>query len=738
VVSGFLSFLAPKSVAVIGASNEPTKRGYRAVQTLLADRFAGAIYPIHPRAIDVQGLRAYPDLESVPEPIDLALVCTAAPTVPDIVAQCGRKGVPCAVVLALGFGETGAAGAELERRAIGAARRGNVRLVGPNTSGIFNTGCGLNFVGFTDLRRGGIAILSQSGNVALALVTEGRSNPHIGFSTYIGVGNESDLRFHEYLRHLGADPDTRAIAMYVESFKEPIPFLDAAADVAREKPIVLCKGGRTATGQRTARSHTGGLAGNYPVAKACLREAGISVVERSDAILAVAECLSVSQPMRARRVAVLADGGGHATLAADALAAEGLVVPELAASTRERLAAALSPHAVTANPVDVANTADAGPGVIAEAADILLSDPDIDALLVVGMFGGFALRFSPTLSDAEIAAGDRFATLPRAHGKPILLHSIFAPLWTEPLQRARRGGIPLSGSIEMAALALGALADRSDWLRRCARDPSIAATDAATARERSIGATTAATARDGSTAATRQAPPRALQIIHAVRAEGRTALLEPEALDLLDAHGIATRPRMVVRSASEARAAAARFGPLQLALKIVSPDILHKSALGGVRLGVRGVEDVEAACDALLAAVRARAPDADIRGVLVTPMAEPGIELIVGVTRDPQFGAVMMVGLGGTLVESLADIAFGRLPVSRERALAMIGELRAQPALDGRHGAAPVDRTRLATLMTSVSALCQAHPEIVELDLNPVISSADGCAILDARVLISP
>lgn len=709
MATGFLSFLAPQSVAVIGASNEPTKRGYRAVETLLKDCYTGHIYPIHPRATEVQGLRAYPDLVSAPGPIDLALVCTAAATVPEIVEQCGRKGVQCAVVLALGFSEGGAEGRELEWRTIEAARRWNVRLIGPNTSGIFNAHCGLNFVGFADLRKGGIGIISQSGNVALALVTEGHLNGHVGFSTYIGVGNESDLRFHDYLAHMGADPETSAIAMYVEGFKEPIPFLEMAADVTRRKPVVLCKGGRTASGQQTARSHTGSLAGDYAVAKACLRDAGVVVVERSDMILPIVECLSLLPPMRSRQVAVLADGGGHATIAADALATAGLQLPALAAGTRERLAAALTPQAVTVNPVDVANGADSAPGVIAECADIILADPAVDALLVVGMFGGFALRFSDTLADAEAAAGDRFGSLLAKHGKPIVLHSIFAPVRPEALERARRAGIPLYGSIETAALSLGALADYSDWLRRPPRAPA---------------------------APPRAVPERAQQIVQTVRAEGRAALLESEALDLLAAHGIATRARRIVRTAGEAVAAAEQFANAPLALKIVSPDILHKSDVGGVRLDVRGAAEVEAAHAALLTAVRANAPTADIRGVLVTPMAGPGVELIVGVTRDPHFGPVLMFGLGGTLVESLRDVAFRRLPVGRDDALELIGHLRASKLLDGARGAPVVNRAPLATLMASVSDLCLAHPEIIELDLNPVVAGTDACSILDARVLL--
>jgi acyl-CoA synthetase (NDP forming) len=708
VGEGFLPFLAPEAVAVIGASNEPTKRGFRAVQTLLKDGFAGSIYPINPRGSEVQGLRAYPDLAAVPGPIDLALVCTAAPTVPDIIEQCGRKGVAGAVVLALGFGESGTEGRALEARMLAAARRGNVRIVGPNTSGIFNTHCGLNFVGFADLRRGGIAIVSQSGNVALALVTEGQLNGHVGFSTYIGVGNESDLRFHDYLAHLGADANTAAIAMYVEGLKEPLPFLETAAEVTRAKPVVLCKGGRTSTGQQAARSHTGSLAGDYAVAKAALRGAGIVVVERSDAILPVVECLSLSPPMRSRRVAILADGGGHATIAADALGALGLQLPELASATRERLAAVLTPQAVTANPVDVANGADSAPEVIAECADIILADPGVDALLVVGMFGGFALRFSETLAGAEAAAGARFASLVGAHGKPIVMHSIFAPLKPEALERARAGGIPLQSSIEMAALALSALADYSDWRRRPPR----------------------------ASAAPRPVPERAQQIIERARAERRTALLEPEALDLLDIYGVATPPRALVRNEEETLAAVQHFGDVPLALKIVSPDILHKTEVGGVRLNVRGGHDAEAARLALRATVRRKKPDVDIRGVLATKMAAPGVELIVGVIRDPQFGPAMMFGLGGTLVESLREVVFRRLPLDRDDALELIAELRTQEVLDGARGAAVVDRTRLAALMASVSALCLAHPEIAELDLNPVVAGPESLAILDARIVL--
>jgi len=704
-----LPFLTPRAVAIVGASSEPAKRGHRAMQSLLAAGFEGSIYPVNPRATEILGLRAYPDVQAIPGAVDLALICTAAATVPEIIEQCGRKNIAGAVVLALGFSEGGPAGRELEQRAVDAARSAGVRLIGPNTSGIFNTHCGLNLVGFSDLRKGGIGIISQSGNVALALATEGHLNGHVGFSTYIGVGNEADLRFHDYLAHMGSDPHTQAVAVYVEGFKDAVPFLDTAADVTRRKPVVLYKGGRTETGRNAVRSHTGSLAGNYAIARSCLREAGVVVVERSDALLPVTEALSLLPPLRSRRVAVLADGGGHATIAADALTQAGLKLCALDAATRQRLAAALSPLASTANPVDIANSGDRGPGVIAECAEILLADPQVDGLLVVGMFGGFAIRFSETLAEAEASAGTRFAGLLAKHGKPIIMHSIFARLQPEALRRVRRGGIPLHDSIEMAALTLGMLADYSDWIRRPPAMPPLAATPA---------------------------PVGARAIVHKAQADGRTALTEAEALDLLEAHGIAVPKRLVVTGPGNPARIVEQFAGAPLALKILSSDILHKSDVGGVMLDVRGPAEIERGLAALVARVRQRAPEAVIHGVLVTPMAPAGAEVIIGMTRDPQYGPVLMFGLGGIHVEATRDVAFRRLPVTRGDALALMSEIRGQARLDGVRGRPGVDRGQLATLIARISELCLAHPAIAELDLNPVIAGPDACAIADARILV--
>ena len=273
-MSGLHEVFYPRSVAIIGASKDPTKRGFRAIQTLLAEKFAGAIFPINPKEKDILGLTSYPELSAVPHKVDLALVCTPARTLPAIIKACGEKDVKGAVILAGGFSEAGEAGKQLERETVAVAREYGVRLIGPNTSGMFNTHKACNLVGFSDLKPGSVGILSQSGNMALALVTEGQINGQIGFSTYVGVGNEADIQFHEYLDYFGDDENTQSLVVYVEGLKQGKPFVEAARRVTQRMPVVLYKSGKTAVGQSAAKSHTGALAGDYAVSRGALLQAG--------------------------------------------------------------------------------------------------------------------------------------------------------------------------------------------------------------------------------------------------------------------------------------------------------------------------------------------------------------------------------------------------------------------------------------------------------------------------------
>lgn len=705
--------LTPRSIAVLGASRDAGKRGNLAIRYLQQNQFQGAIYPVHPKETEVLGLACYPTVESLPEAPDLALICTAANTLPELVRRCGSKGIRGAVVLATGFSETGEVGLALENEMVRAARESGLRIIGPNTSGMFNTHCGANLVGYRDLRVGSIGMLSQSGNMALSLVTEGGQHATLGFSTYVGVGNEADVQFHEYLDYFAADPHTRVIVGYVEALKQGRLFLQSAASICLEKPLVIYLSGRTAVGQQSARSHTGALAGSYELAKGVMRQAGVLLVERADEVLPVASTLASTAeqlPLNGNRVAILADGGGHATIAADALHQLGLSIPSLSETTRQQLRDLLPPAAAINNPVDVAGGTDNHPQLFADCAEVLLADSRIDVLLIVGLFGGYALRFSESLAGEERQCAERLARLPGRLGKPLLLQSLYRPLKPEPLRYLESSNIPLFSSIDEAARCLAAVVNYSEAKKRlsiCEQtggvDPSIPVSE----------------------------------LIFKVLQAGRSSLYEYEALDALAAYGAKVVVPQVIRDEEGFSDLAPSSPDLRYVMKLVSRDILHKTDAGGVKLDLIRDDFPQAYHEILANALRYQA-DARIEGVLLVPMAEPGVEVIIGVTRDRQFGPVMMFGLGGVFVEVLQDVVFRTLPLRRADALEMLDGIRGSKVLDGIRGGEPVDRQALVSLMLAVSDLCMNHPEIVELDLNPVLARPGDYCVLDARVLLNP
>jgi acetyltransferase len=709
----------PASIAIVGASKDPTKRGFRSIQKLLEDGFEGEIYPVNPKEAAILGKVSYPSLAAIPGPVDLALVCTPAKTLPDVIAQCGAKGVTGAVVLAGGFAEAGPEGVELQARMVEAARRHGVRIVGPNTSGIFNTHAHSNIVGFSHLKAGGIGLLSQSGNMALSLVTEAQANGQIGLSTYVGIGNESDIRFHEYLEYMRDDANTKVVIAYVEGMKDGRRFLESLRRVAREKPVVIYKSGRTSAGRSSAQSHTGALAGDYAVSEGVLRQAGAILARKSDEILSLAEALSLLEPMSTRRVAVLADGGGHATIAADALTEHGLALAPLADRTKQALAAVLPSSAAVANPVDVAGGTDSNPAVFAECARILLADPGVDALLVTGLFGGYGVRFSSTLTEVEMETSRRIAKLHRECGKPVLVHSLYGSLYADlrpkPLSLIRELGIPVYDSLERAVRCLQGLAEFGEARRR-----PLPSSDARPIRHE-----------------------RFEEVLATCRREGRSVVLEHEARQALEDAGVdMLAPAIVARTPEEAVQAFGALGRVPAALKVVSRDIIHKTDAGGVVLDVADEAGVRTAFARIVENGKRYTNahigrDPDVAGVLVTPMApRGGVEVIIGVVRDPSYGPVLMFGLGGVLVEVLKDVVFRSLPLTEADAHSMLCEIRASRILDGVRGAPPVDKSALVRLMLGISELCGAFPEIAELDLNPVLAYPKGVGILDARILL--
>jgi acetate---CoA ligase (ADP-forming) len=699
-----------ESVAVVGASRQPTKRGYQAIRTLQEEHFAGTIYPVNPKEHHILGLTCYPSVAAIPGPLDLALITTPAATIDAILEDCGRKGVAGAVIIAGGFGELGQKGRGLEEAITATARRHGIRLIGPNTSGMINPHRRLNLVGLKDTRPGDIALLSQSGNMALTLITEARLKSRKGFSCYVGVGNEADIRFDEYLSYFIEDPATRAVLMYVEGLREGRRFLQTAYHATTRKPVVLLKSGRSATGKRSAGSHTGALAGMSEVALGAFARAGIVVIENSDELFPAAETLASLPAIRNNKVAILADGGGHATIAADLLTDLGLELPRLSPKTQAALRALLPEAASVPNPVDVAGGTDADPSLFADCARIILNDPQVGGLLLVGLFGGYGIRFAEELALKEEDAAHQMGKLVKKRRKPIVVHSLYSSEKPHALDLLRYYGITVYDSLEIACKCVSVLARYGKTVKSYRPKFNFLMDWGRKAHE------------DGQA------------IITKARAEGRTALLEYEGKKLFQLHGASVSRDILATAADDAVTAAALLDR-PVALKIVSPDILHKTDAGGVKVGLRDAAAIRAAYAKIMQNARAYAPQADIRGVLVSPMAAPGTELIVGTKYDDQFGPIIMFGLGGIMVEVLKDVSFRVLPISLLSAGRMIEEIKAYPVLTGTRNTLPCDKRAIKRLLVTCSEVMEAYPDIREVDLNPVIAYEKGLQVVDVRIL---
>lgn len=704
------SIFKARSIAIIGASNDPAKRGNQAIRKLHVDGYEGKIYPINPKAPEVLGLKAYASVLDIETDIDLVLVCTPAKTLPGILDQCGQKKIPGAVVLAAGFAEIGKEGQDIADTTLEAASRNNVRVVGPNTNGVFNLHNKMNMVGVQDVAPGNIGICSQSGNMMLAFVTEAKRRGGVGFSSYVGVGNQLDVSLAEYLQYFGDDEDTKAPVFYVEGFKDGRAFLDTCRNVTQKKPVIIYKSGRTEAGQVAASSHTGSLASSFALTRGLLKQAGATVVEQSDKILSIAEGLSKLPVPEGGRVAILADGGGHATVTVDALIDAGVELAQLNPATIEKLRALLPAAAACSNPIDVAGGTDADPSVSAICAEILLADENVDILMIIGMYGGYAARFNPALLDNEIATSRRLAAMSQESGKPLIVQSVYNALRTKPIEVLKDAGVPVFIWPEPAVRCISELIEYARARARNSRSPLVVP--------------------DGPL-------PKGLAILSKIVGEERDAFYEHEAKELLAAYDVNVPRQFLARTEDDLARVSDELGSDLMAMKIVSQDILHKSDAGGVKLKISGETALREAYGEIIANARVYDPDADVHGVLVAPMAQSGVEIIIGVVHDPMFGPVMMFGLGGIFVEVLKDVSFRALPMSRADAHVMVEEIQSSKILDGVRGGLPIDKAALEDLMMKVSQLALAHPEIKEIDLNPVILRNDGYDVVDARMILN-
>ncbi|MBI4013487.1 MAG: acetate--CoA ligase family protein [Candidatus Rokubacteria bacterium] len=687
-------FFHPRGVAVIGASRDPSKIGGSVLANLRAAGFPGRIVPVNARADTVQGLPAVPSLLAAEAAVDLAVVAVPARDVLAALKECAAKGVGGAVVISAGFREAGAEGRAREAELRAWLRGQSIRVLGPNCLGWIRPSARLNLTFAPGMPpAGGIAFVSHSGALATAILDWARDR-RLGFSLFASLGNQVDLNESDVLEAVAADPETRVIVGYVEGVADGRRFFETLRAAAAVKPVILLKAGRSAEGARAVSSHTGALAGSDQAFDAAVRQAGAVRVRTVEELFDLARGLA-SQPLpRGRRLLVVTNGGGLGIVATDAAREAGLEVAPLDEPTRARLRAVLPPTASVVNPVDLVGDADAAR--YGNALDV--AGPCADAALVI-----------LTAQAATDALGVARAVLGATRGWSIPVAAAFVGgARVAPGVRAlEEGGVPCYPFPEPAVGTLAGMALVAERRRRPA-------------------------------AATGPPPPppeSAVRHVAALRAAGAGRLGWLELAPLLGAYGIPVAPAELAPTAEAAGAAAGRLG-CPVALKIVSPDVTHKSDVGGVRLGVGSPREAAETARAMLAAVRRARPQATIEGVLVQAMAPAGKELLLGVVRDPQFGPLVVVGFGGIYVEVLKDTAARLAPVSPEEASLMLDELRMAPVLRGARGEPPVDRAALADAMARFARLALDFPELAEIELNPVIAGAAGVMAVDARATL--
>lgn len=702
-------FFTPRGVAVIGASRDPSKLSYGVIRNLLDPDhgYPGPVYPINPKADEILGVRCYPDIAAVPDPVELAVLIIPAGAVPAAVDACGRRGVKAAVVISGGFREVGPAGAEREREIVDIARRYGLRLMGPNGIGVIDTHTPLNTTFVKGMPPAGhIAFLSQSGALCGGIIdwTVGRG---IGFSRFLSVGNEADVNETDVIPFLAADETSRVIALYLEDVKGGPAFVGALRQAAAKKPVLALKAGRTAGGQAATASHTGALAGVHAAFRAACVQTGVIEVERIETLFNGALALACQPLPAGNRIAIVTNAGGPAALAADTLEPAGLQLARTGAETQAALRGFLAPDAQVAGPVDLLGGADEHG--YRRAVDAVLADPACDGLLAI---------LVPQVLVDPVAVVEAFAAAAAAQpapAKPVLVCLMGEASLDAAFAVARAADLPAYTFPEDAVEAFGILWRRAQWLRSGA--PPVAERGAPPV-----------TAQDG---------PAAAVLLAEARRAGRGALDAADARPLLTAYGIATPREALATSPDEAAALAAEIG-FPVALKLISPDILHKSDIGGVLLNVNDADAARAGFSGIIARARAAQPDAHIRGVQVQRMVAGGQEVIVGVKRDPTFGPLVMFGLGGVYVEALADVSFRLAPLTHEDAEALIDEVRSAKLLAGLRGAPPADRAALVDAIVRIGQLAADHPEIAELDVNPllVLPRGQGVIAVDARAIL--
>ncbi len=675
----------PQSVAIIGASKTPGKVGYSTLHNLVQAGFSGPIVPIHPDGGELLGLQVYKRLADYPHSIDLALITVPAESSLEAVQDAIAKKVGAVVVVASGFKESGPQGAKLENELLALCEKAGVRLLGPNCLGLINTHLQLNASFSRRMpQQGKLAVFSQSGALCTAMMDAADSS-RLGVSISVSIGNKADITEVDILSYLAGDADTKVITGYLEDISEGDQFVKAAEQASKQKPVVILKAGITAAGARAASHHTGVATGQDTAYGAAFKRAGICRADSFEALFDYATALGLQPPPKGDRVFILANSGGTGTVAADAVEKAEMVVPPLPDDLREELIRILPVSGYINNPTDV--SAVATPQQYVDALKAALKHPDIDAVLVV-----LAPQYinEPADTVRAIAANLDGVT-------PVLASFLGGREGVPPRAELAEAGLPFYPTPERAVEALKAMHEYGVWRRRPARHVVRFPVNRR----------------------------RVERIITHRQRSGFSRLDEVKSKNILKSYGFRIMPGRLTGSPEEA-IEIAQFIGFPVAMKIVSPHIVHKTDLGGVRLNIGSSEEVADAFDLMMLRLRKHAPEALIEGVYVEKMAEKGLEVIIGMTRDPQFGPMLMFGLGGIFVEVMKDVTFHLAPITEGEAIQMLKSTRSYELLEGKRGTKQVDIIAIAGALQRISQLTTDFPQIVELDINPLIVGSEG------------
>jgi len=697
------AIMAPKSIAVVGASNRPGSVGLAVFSNILLGGYQGVLYPVNPKARSIQSVKAYPTLSEIPDEVDLAVLIVPAEQTPAVMAEAARKKVKGVVVISAGFKEVGGRGLELERELQALARRHGIRMIGPNCLGVMNTNPQVRMnASFAPKapKPGNIAFISQSGALCTA-VLDFAAGKNIGFSKFISFGNKADVNEIDLLRYLQDDPDTQVIAMYLEDISDGRAFIETARELtwAAHKPMLAIKSGRSPEGAKAASSHTGSLAGSDLAYDAIFMQSGIMRVGTMNGLFDSAFAFANQPVPRGKRIAIVTNAGGPGILATDAAVRSGLTLAQFSEETKQKLREHLPPAANVNNPVDVIG--DAKHSRYEAAIQEVLQDDGVDGAVVI---------LTPTAMIDILETAQIVPQVAKGTDKPILCSFMGIVDVSAGVEYLQKNGIPNYAFPEDAVWVMSNLV-KYGWLlsleKRHVKKYQV----------------------------DRETADRLIQ--ERLKGQDRYLMPEREANDILECYGFPILKSRLVSDPAKIQPAVEEIG-FPVAMKICSPDIVHKFDAGGVKLKITTLEQAQAAYEEIIANAKRFQPGAMIKGVLIEQMARGGVEVILGATRDPHFGPICMFGLGGTFVEAMKDVTFRLAPMWEVSAEIMIESIKAYRILQGIRGMPPSDIEAIKDCLLRLSQMVTDHPEIAELDINPLIvyPQGQGCVVADSRILV--